>query len=372
VGGTMRGGIDPGSVWAAAGSTATPLSTMATIVVTPANFRNEDCRVGDNALRFAVRINEGVTSWFEVPSRNAAREVRLREKVRTHESYARRLPWRWRVGNTRETLGQVAPHVETIRDPDDARLDLFRNLKDAQQRTVGRFIVESERVLHRSVELGLELVAVVVTEERWRRIKSLLSGHSVDVLVVEPDVMTAVLGFALHRGVIALASRTALRDPSDVLGRAERVVVLEDVVDPDNVGSMFRHAAAFGADGVLLSEHCGDPLYRKAVRASMGWVLDVPWTRLVGSDELVSTLRTSGFTTLAFTPSGDVDLLDDRLRTIANRPIAVLLGAESDGLRSATMAACDYRVSIPIAAHVDSLNVATAAAIAMFTLFRKN
>ena len=225
----------------------------------------------------------------------------------------------------------MVARVKEVAGGDDRRLDLFRNLKDAHQRTLGQFIVESERVLARSVELGLELVAVFVTPDRWRRVASLLGEQAVDVFVAEPEVMTAVLGFALHRGVIALAQRSSLLDPSIALARAQRVVVLEDVVDPDNVGSVFRHAAAFGADAVVLSEHSGDPLYRKAVRASMGWVLDVKWTRITRSEELVSTLRANGFTTLAFTPSGDVDLRDTRLATIANQPIAVLLGAESDG-----------------------------------------
>ncbi len=266
----------------------------------------------------------------------------------------------------------MSHRVEEVADSDDGRLDLFRNLKDAQQRNLGQFIVESERVLERSFELGLELIAVFVTPERWRRVEPMLNEKSVAVFVAEPEVMTAALGFALHRGVIALARRAALLDPSVALARAERVVVLEDVVDPNNVGSVFRHAAAFGADALLLSEHCGDPLYRKAVRASMGWVLDVPWTRVARSAELVSTLQANGFTTLALTPSGDVDLGDARLSTAAEGPIAILLGAESDGLRTSTMVECDYRVRVPISSHVDSLNVATTAAIAMFTLFQRN
>ncbi len=252
----------------------------------------------------------------------------------------------------------------------DERLRPFRNLKDVQQRAEGTFIVESERVLERAVGLGLTVNAVLVTPGRYRRLASLVERIDGDVLVAEPEIVDAVVGFPLHRGVIALARRPPLIAPLALLGEAQRVIVLEDVVDPDNVGAVFRHAAAFDADAILLSAHAGDPLYRKAVRTSMGWVLDVPWTRLGSSAELVPTLRRSGFTTLALTPSGDVDIRDPRLVVVRPNRIAIVLGAESDGLRVDTLAQCDHRVRVAISPHVDSLNIATTAAIAVFELFR--
>lgn len=250
----------------------------------------------------------------------------------------------------------------------DVRLDPFRSLKDVGQRQRGLFIIESERVLERSLTLGLTIEALLVTPSRWRRLSGGLNENVLAAFVAEPDVVDATVGFPLHRGVVALARRPAPLDVNVLLAASRRVVVLEDVVDPDNVGSVFRHAAAFGADAVLLSEHAGDPLYRKAVRTSMGWVLDVPWVRIAERDDLIGTLHRHGFVTLAFTPSGDKDLR--ALMSSMDERLAIVLGAESDGLLDSTMAACRERVRIDIAPHVDSLNVATAAALGMFELFR--
>ena len=266
--------------------------------------------------------------------------------------------------------GVVARTVAEGLGEHDERLRPFRSLKDVRQRAEGMFIVESERVFERAVALGLTIIAVLLTPVRFRRLAGFLEQIDGHVFVAEAEIVDAVVGFPLHRGVIALAQRPPLISPFALLGGAQRVIVLEDVVDPDNVGSVFRHAAAFGADAILLSAHAGDPLYRKAVRTSMGWVLDVPWTRLGSSDELVPTLRESGFTTLALTPSGDVDIRDPRLAIARPDRMAIVLGAESDGLRVDTLGQCDHRVRVPISPHVDSLNVATTAAIAAFELFR--
>lgn len=265
--------------------------------------------------------------------------------------------------------------VHVVTGADDPELDTFRQLKDAGQRSLGKFIVESERVLQRIVELGSPIDAVLMTPTRWARLAPTVAlARAVDdppkVVVADPGVLDRTIGFALHRGVVAIAHRPRPLDPGAALASARRVVVLEDVVDPDNVGSVFRHAAAFGADLVVLSEHAGDPLYRKAVRTSMGWVLDVPWARVAVAKELVSTLHRAGFTTLALTPSGDVGIDDPRLPRSVDARVALLLGSESDGLRQSTLLDASHRVRIPIAGHVDSLNVATAAAIAMFSLFR--
>lgn len=265
--------------------------------------------------------------------------------------------------------------VHVVSAADDPALARFRQLKDATQRTLGNFIVESERVLERMIELGTAIEAVLVTPSRWDRIAATVAtAHGVDgppqVIIADPAVVDEAIGFALHRGVVAIARRPSPLNPVEALSSARRVVVLEDVVDPDNVGSVFRHAAAFGADLVVLSEHAGDPLYRKAVRTSMGWVLDVPWTRVDVADELMPTLARAGFTTIALTPSGDVGIEDVLLPRSPEARVAVLLGSETDGLRAPTLSAASRRVRIQIADHVDSLNVATAAAIAMFSLFR--
>ncbi len=265
--------------------------------------------------------------------------------------------------------------VHVVSAEDDPALAPFRRLKDATQRSLGNFIIESERVLERMIELGTPIESVLVTPSRRERVAAAVAttrgvdGHPL-VIVADPEMVERAIGFALHRGVVAIARRPSTLDPAAALASARRVVVLEDVVDPDNVGSVFRHAAAFGAGLVVLSEHAGDPLYRKAVRTSMGWVLDVPWMRVAAASELVPTLHRAGFTTIALTPSGDVGIDDARLPRSAEARVAVLLGSEHDGLREATLACASHRVRIPIAGHVDSLNVATAAAIAMFSLFR--
>lgn len=260
--------------------------------------------------------------------------------------------------------------IRTLATPDDTLGDRFRRLKDAEQRAAGRFIIESERVLQRSTELGISLHSVLVTPSRFRRLSELLAGVESEVFVADAEVINAIVGFPLHREVVALAHRRPLMQMGLLLAEAKRVVVLEDVVDPDNVGAVFRHAAAFAADAVVLSEHAGDPLYRKAVRTSMGWVLGTPWTRNVEGCDLVGTLRRAGFATVALTPGGTTDLRSVWNDGTSPDHLAILLGSESDGLRPDTMAQCDYRVRVPISSHVDSLNVATTAAVAMFELFR--
>jgi tRNA G18 (ribose-2'-O)-methylase SpoU len=257
-----------------------------------------------------------------------------------------------------------------IYNVEDDRVAIFRNVKDAQCRAQGLFIVESERVLERSAELGLDCIGVLVSERRSERLDDVLTELGCSVYVASAELVNAIVGFPLHRGVLAIARRSALPSPSAVLQNAQRIVVLENVVDPDNIGSVFRHCAAFGADAVILSEHCGDPLYRKAVRSSMGWVFDVPWTRIDDRHGLVPELRRAGFTSLALTPSGATDIRHCASQ-IGSSKLALLFGSESEGLAAATMDASDLKVRVPISAHVDSLNVATTAALAMYELFRQ-
>ena len=169
--------------------------------------------------------------------------------------------------------------------------------------------------------------------------------------------------------MIAVADRPAERSVADVLTTARTVVVLEEVMDPDNVGSVFRHAAGFGVDAVLLSGPTGDPLYRKTIRTSMGWTLQIPYARIGTGAALQQLLSHAGFVTLALTPSRSADLLSTVLRThTSSDKIAFLLGAEGPGLKASTLAVADRRVRIPLADGVDSLNVATAAAVALYAL----
>jgi tRNA G18 (ribose-2'-O)-methylase SpoU len=257
----------------------------------------------------------------------------------------------------------------SITDASDDRVRTYRNLKDVAQRVNGCFIAESELVLDRILDSDLEVVSVFVTDQRYGRLASRLESRPhLAVYTTAPPVLDAVVGFPMHRGVLALVRRPVLPSPDVLLGSVSRVVVLEDVVDPDNVGSIFRHAAAFGADAVLLSTHAGDPLYRKAVRTSMGRVLDVRYARVGIHDDLLDVLRRNGLTSLAFTPKGTTDLRD--FAALGLQRIAALFGAEAPGLRDSTIEGADWSVRIPIDPAIDSLNVATSAAIAMYELFR--
>jgi tRNA G18 (ribose-2'-O)-methylase SpoU len=245
-----------------------------------------------------------------------------------------------------------------IDDPTDERLADYLRLTDADLRRRGEvFLCEGLLVIRRAIELGTPLRSLLVTPERWEVLRDAVDPLDVPVYVVAQDVMNAVTGFNIHRGAIAAAARPEPRAPAPLLRRARTVAVLEGVNDLENLGAVFRNAAAFGIDAVLLDPTTADPLYRRCVRVSLGHVLAVPHARIDGLD----AVRAAGFETVALTP----DLAAEPIDTIATGDrMALLLGAEGPGLADATLAAADRRVRIPMAAGVDSLNVATAAAIA--------
>ncbi len=264
--------------------------------------------------------------------------------------------------------------AHNIDDPSDARLDAYRNLKDVASRVTGTFIAESELVVRRIVNATYEFRSILITEHRYERLAVALREGRVraPILVAPPHVITEVVGFPLHRGVLALVSRPALPSLQQILNLDPKLlVVLEDVVDPDNVGSVFRHAAGFGADAIVLTQHAGDPLYRKSVRTSMGWVLDVPYTRVGPHENTMEMLHDWGFVTLALTPDRNVASITEVVASIApNHAIALVVGAEAPGLRRETIQASNHKARIPMTGHVDSLNVATAAAIALYEVRR--
>ena len=259
-------------------------------------------------------------------------------------------------------------HFVEINDPADSRVDEYRNLKDVAQRVHGTFIAESELVIERLVQRRFPVRSLLLTTTRAVRLRERLGPVEATAFVASQAVVDAVVGFALHRGALALAERVVLPEPAALLAGCRRIVALEDVVDPDNVGAIFRHAAAFEADAVLLSTNCGDPLYRKAVRTSMGWVLSIPYARVPIAEGFITELHTAGFTTVALTPHAEAT----SLRSFRAEPVArlaLIVGTESTGLTDATMEAAMHRVRIPTNPDVDSLNVASAAAIAMYELF---
>jgi len=255
--------------------------------------------------------------------------------------------------------------LQRVVDRDDPRLHEFLDLRDTAMRArrepaEGFFLAEGEATIRRALAAGYEPRALLMTE-RWLEP---LSDIDVDALVVADDVLAATTGFPVHRGALASFTRRRLPTVQEVVRGVRRVVVLEDLVDHTNVGTIFRSAAALGWDAVLVTTRCGDPLYRRSVRTSMGAVFALPWTRLdhrTGLDQLAE----AGFTRLALTPRSEAAAIgefpaDDRL--------ALLVGAEGPGLSDQWLAAADIRARIPMYAGVDSLNVSAAAAIALFVL----
>jgi tRNA G18 (ribose-2'-O)-methylase SpoU len=251
-----------------------------------------------------------------------------------------------------------------IGDPDDPRLSPFLDLRDTKMRSArepaeGFFLAEGVRTIRRALAAGYEPRAVLATE----RMLGEMDDVDVTAYVVTDAVLKATTGFPVHRGALASFSRRPVPDAATVLTGADRVVVLEDLVDTTNVGAIFRVAAALGWDAVVLSARCGDPLYRRAVRTSMGAVFSVPWTR-VAHRSGIEVLHDAGLTVVALTPSGASDLSSV---AIPSRR-ALLVGSEGPGVSRPWLEAADLRVKIPMHAGIDSLNVATAAAIALYAL----
>ena len=252
----------------------------------------------------------------------------------------------------------------TVDDPSDPRLADYVGLSDAALRREGTtFIAEGELVIRQLLRSPYPVRSVLVTPARWAALESVLAGVDAPVYVASLDVMRAVAGFNIHRGAVASATRLPLPDPLSLLAPARRVAVLEGLNDHENLGVLFRSAAAFGIDAVLLDPTCADPLYRRAVRVSLGHVLQVPFTRLSPWPSALAMVRDAGFNLVALTPR-PAALPVSVLEASANDKVALLLGAEGPGLSPVALSMADRWVRIPIDPDVDSLNVGTAAAIA--------
>ena len=254
-----------------------------------------------------------------------------------------------------------------IADPADERLADFRDLTDADVRPDRRGIVIAEgvNVVERLIESPYRMRAVVGVSSRIDALRDALSTVDAPVYVVDKWLLSEVVGFRVTRGVLASAARAEPASLDTVLTGAQRLAVLESLNDFENLGALFRNAAAFGVDAVLLDPQCADPLYRRSVRVSMGHVLRVPFTVLASWPMSLKALRDNDFRVLAMTPREDAVPLRE-----VPRPDkwAVLLGAEGAGLSQAAMAQADALVRIPMSGGVDSLNVATAAAVAFAQL----
>ena len=267
-------------------------------------------------------------------------------------------------------MSQVA-NVITIDDPADPRLADFRDLSTADRRPDrpggrGLVIAEGVVVVERLLASPFPVRALLGVARRIEALADRLEPLDVPAYVTTADVMAEVVGFHLNRGVLASADRAVQPPVADLVARSRRLAVLEGVGDHENLGSLFRNAAALGLDGLLLGPGCSDPLYRRSVRVSMGHVLRVPFATLDDWPGGLDLLRENGFKVAALTPRAEsVPLAAAGLHT---GKAALLLGSEGPGLTEEAIAAADVAVRIPMFSGVDSLNVATAAAIAFYAV----
>jgi tRNA G18 (ribose-2'-O)-methylase SpoU len=259
-----------------------------------------------------------------------------------------------------------------IGHPDDPRVRLYCGLRDADLRRRveadhGVFVVEGALAVRRLLGSNWSVRSVLVRPERLGAVADVVAtaeAHGVAVFVAGQPVFDRVAGFAAHRGVLALGERQPDRHAGDLLGGTNLAVILEGLNDHENIGAVFRNAAAFGAGAVLLDPTCGDPLYRRSVRVSAGHVLSVPFARLSPWPAALGTVRQAGFCLVALDPSARASI--EILRP--QGPLALMVGAEGSGLTEAARAEATAEARIDMSAGVDSLNVATALAIALYRL----
>lgn len=279
----------------------------------------------------------------------------------------------------------------TIDSIDDERVAAYTNLTEIQLRNRleperGLFIAESPKVIDRALAAGREPISLLV-EEPWIEGMSQTFdvvdkrwGTDIPVYVASPEQLRQLTGYRLHRGALSAMRRWPLLSVEETCRDARRVAVMENIVDHTNVGALMRSAAALDVDAVLVTPSCGDPLYRRAARVSMGTVFQIPWTRIGGDDKHfwprrgLEELRSLGFTTVAMALSDDSISLDELTRRLNNSPesadhidkLALIFGTEGDGLSRHTIAGADLTVKIPMSHGVDSLNVAASSAVAFY------
>lgn len=280
-------------------------------------------------------------------------------------------------------------HLDSI---DDERVYAYTNLTEIQLRnklepSKGLFIAESPKVIDRALAAGREPISLLV-EEPWidgmSETFSFIDEHwgvDVPVYVASPEQLKSLTGYRLHRGALAAMKRWPLPSVEEVCRGARRIAVMENIVDHTNVGALMRSAAALDVDAVLVTPSCGDPLYRRAARVSMGTVFQIPWTRIGGDDkkywpfEGMGELHDLGFTTVAMALQDDSISLDELVRRLNNSPeqsdhiskLALIFGTEGDGLSRRTISRADLTVKIPMSHGVDSLNVAASSAVAFYS-----
>ena len=270
-------------------------------------------------------------------------------------------------------------NIIEISDFLDPRLDVYARLTEAQllnrfEPEKAMFIAESPKVIQRALDGGCIPVSLLMERKDIDgQAKEIIEQcGDIPLFTADRDILTQLTGFALTRGVLCAMKRPPLPDPRTLCANAKRIAILENIMNPTNVGAIFRSAAALGMDAVLLTPGCSDPLYRRSARVSMGTVFQIPWT-FIGTemdqwpDEGVKMLHDFGFRTAALALSDDSVSIDDP-GLASEEKLALILGSEGDGLTQKTIASCDYTVKIPMSLGVDSLNVAATSAVAFWQL----
>ena len=274
------------------------------------------------------------------------------------------------------------PNIIEITDFEAPELDVYARLSENQllnrhEPEKGIFIAESPKVIERALDAGCQPLSLLLERKHIEGQARDVIARCGDIPVFTSDfeILTQLTGFKLTRGVLCAMRRPALLSVENICGQARRIAILENIMNPTNIGAIFRSAAALNIDAVLLTPGCSNPLYRRAIRVSMGTVFQIPWTFLGSEDSEwpdtgMKLLQKLGFRTAAMALRDDSIPIDDaRLR--AEDKLAILLGTEGDGLSPSTIANCDYTVRIPMSHGVDSLNVAAASAVAFWELGKK-
>lgn len=263
-------------------------------------------------------------------------------------------------------------NIIKITDFNATQLDVYARITEGQllnrhEPEKGMFIAESPRVIERALDYGCVPVSILIETRQIEKQKDIMKRcGNIPVYTAEFDVLTQLTGFKLTRGMLCAMYRPALKTVSEICAGARRLAVLENVVNPTNVGAIFRSAAALGIDGVLLTPACSNPLYRRAIRVSMGTVFQIPWAFLT-EEQGIKLLQSLGFRTVALALNKEaLDIDTPQLKR--EEKLAIVLGTEGDGLAAETIMCCDYTVRIPMANGVDSLNVAAASAVAFWQL----
>ncbi len=274
------------------------------------------------------------------------------------------------------------PNIIELHDFNTPELDVYARLTENQlinrhEPEKGMFIAESPKVIERALDAGCIPISLLLEKKH-------IDGQARDIIArcgdipvytAEFDILTQLTGFKLTRGALCAMYRPTLPSIEDVCKNARRIAILENVMNPTNIGAIFRSAAALNMDAVLLTPACSNPLYRRAIRVSMGTVFQIPWTFIGDKTEDwttqgISNLRNLGFKTAAMALCEESVNIDDK-KLMSEDKLAIILGTEGDGLASSTIADCDYTVCIPMSHGVDSLNVAAASAVAFWQLGRK-